>query len=321
MLDTVSAPALRFELPRVVDSTMCDSFRICPQRFSFAHGFGLAEPEKSVHLVAGGAFAAARRALYASSYSGLSRPDALSTAKAAFLAEWGDFELPADSKSPKTLARTWELLRDYADTFDPPRDQLAPARHLVDPPFEWPFRVTLEHGAFGVERWPLHPSGQPFVYAGRLDALVCAGGLTIVLDDKSTSRFTAVDTWVASLQMRAQLIGYVAVVRMLLDATCDSVVVRQGAMRTTGVEWRESPLIPMPQALLRRWAETTCDTLTRMVECDERGAFPPVLSDACVSWSRPCAYLEACRSSEPAKHLEGFTERRWNPLTGSDIDD
>lgn len=312
---------MRFELSRVVDSTILDTFRVCEQRYAFAHGFGLAAPQRAVDLVAGGSFAAARRALYAASYEGRPRPEALTLAKTAFLAEWGDFELPAESKSPKTLTRTWELLVDYAHTFDPPNDQLAPATAIVDPPFEWPFRVPLEHGAFGVERWPLHPSGSCFVYAGRMDALVSAAGLTIVLDDKTTSRFTAVDTWVASLQMRAQLIGYVAVVRMLLDATCDSVVVRQGAIRTKEVEWRESPLIPIPRALLQRWAETTAATLTRMVAAAEAGVFQPVLSDACVAWSRPCAFLEACRSNDPAPHLAGFVERRWNPLDGADIGD
>lgn len=314
-----------FRLPLSVDSTLLDAARVCPERFALEHGRGLASPNKPVDLVAGGAFAAARAAFYAAAYAGRTRNAAFDEARAAFDAEWGGFELPPDSKSPKTRDRTWALLADRADgyvaTFDPPNDRLVPAKSLVDPPFEWPFRIALDAATLGTAyEWPRHPSGESFEYVGRLDAVVRFGDtVTVGLDDKTTSRFSAVDTWVASLQMRAQIIGYRWVLSRQIDPECDSFVVRQGAIRSSGVEWRESPLIPIPRVVVERWLRTTRDTLSRLVAWTSEGEFPRAFGEACVAWSRPCAFLGACRSGDPTPHLEGFVERRWSPLSGTDL--
>ncbi len=315
-----------FRLPRIVDSTMLDAARICSAKFAFTHGFGYASPDRAIDLVAGGAFAAARCALYREAYAGRTRALALEAARAAFETEWAGFVPPADTKSPKTHDRTWELIADpiegYAVTFDPPNDRLQPASHLVDPPFEWPFRLILDRATLNTDYdWPLHPSGEPFEYAGRLDEVASCAGLTIVVDDKTTSRFSMLDTWVASLRMRAQLIGYKFVVGRQIDPGCDSVVVRQGAIRASGVEWRESPLIPISNTTVASWLRTTRDTLERMVALDAKGEWPSVFSDVCVAWSRPCAFLKACTARDRAVALEGFAIRRWDPLAGTDLAD
>lgn len=311
-----------FRLPRQVDSTLLASARECLAKFQFEHGRGLSSPTKAVDLVAGGALAAGREALYRAAYMTESnRSQALDAARHEFSTEWGDFVLPPESKSPKTKERTWELLVDYARVFDPPNDHLRPALQRVDPAFEWPFSVPLTRETTGTaEEWPLHPSGEPFVYAGRLDAVVEAGGMVLGLDDKTTSRFPSVDTWVAGLSMRAQMIGYNWVLRKLIDPKCDSFIVRQGAIRSTGVEWRESPLIPISTRLVERWLETTRLTLETLVRQNASGVWPAVLSDACVAWSRPCQFLSACRARDPEAHLEGFVVRRWNPLANSDME-
>lgn len=314
-----------FRLPRVIDSTMLNGARECLQKFNFEYGFGYASPNKAVDLIAGGAIAAGRHALYKASYgSGMNRMDALGIAKIAFDKEWGDFVLPEGSKSPKTKVRTWEALIDYANTFDPPNDKFAPAIHLVDDPFEWPFSVPLTKEFTGTaEEWPLHPSGEPFMYSGRLDeiATAAAGSMVFGLDDKTTSRFAQIDTWVAGLSMRAQMIGYNFILRKLIDPKCDSFVVRQGAIRSTGVEWRESPLIPISRHMIDRWLLTTRKTLLKILDANEKNEWEPALGDVCVSWSRPCSFLDACRARDPQRHLEGFVVRRWSPLDGTEMED
>ena len=253
---------------------------------------------------------------------------ALEAARAAFDLEWDGFvpTTERDKKSPKTEGRTWALLADKADgyvaTFDPPNDRLVPAKHLVDPPFEWPFRLVLDQATLGTAYpWPLHPSGVPFEYCGRVDEVATAAGMTIGVDDKTTSRFSAIDTWVASLQMRGQFIGYRFVLAKQIDPACDSFVVRQGAIRSSGVEWRESPLVPISNATVESWLRTTRDTLERLVDLDRRAEWPSVFGDACVAWSRPCAFLKACQARDPTQALEGFTVRRWDPLSGTDLAD
>ena len=317
-----------FRLPKQVDSTVLASVRDCAQRFAFEHGRGLAAPTQAAGLVAGGAIAAGPAALYEAAYTQRkNRKDSLDAARVAFDTEWADFTLHPESKSPKTKERSWEAIVKYCDDFTfvratvEPNDSLVPAASLADPPFEWPFAVPLTRETTKTEfEWPLHPSGQPFIYAGRMDAIVTAAGLTIGLDDKTTSQFKAVGTWVAGLSMRAQLIGYNWVLRTLIDPNCDSLVVRQGAIRSTGVEWRESPLIPVSRFLIERWLRTTKDTLETLVRNAARDEWPAVLGDVCVSWSRPCQFLEACRSRDPEAHLGGFTVRRWNPLLATDAE-
>ena len=296
---------------------MLNSFRVCPQRFFWEHGCGLRDPAPAVDLVAGGAFAAGREALYRAAHQGADRTAALSAAQASFDRSWGDFELLPDSKSPKTKQRTWEALVSYAETYSPPEDSIEPwSGESGELGFEWRFKIPLAPETTGTGPWPNHPeTGQPFFYGGRCDAVGrLHGALPVVLDDKTTSRFESAAVWSAGLQMRAQLLGYVFSVQQLLDPTCDTALVRQTAIRSSGVEHRESPLIQFSRFEIGRWLETTRQTLWALVRAAESGQFPPVLGDACVSWGRLCEFAAPCRSAEPAAHLERFVERRWDPL-------
>jgi hypothetical protein len=162
----------------------------------------------------------------------------------------------------------------------------------------------------------LHPSGLPFLYAGKLDQVgLFNGQIPVVLDDKTTAKFLGESVWIAGIRTRAQFIGYVWAMQKLVDPACDSVVVRQTAIYKEAVDHRESPMISYPRHVVQSWLETTRDTVRRIVAADKLGSWPAVLSDACVSWYRPCSYLEPCMAKEPEAHFDSFDVRRWNPLS------
>ena len=308
------APA--FILPAVVDATMLSAFRTCPQQFAFAHGFGLRPTGsgRSVDLVAGGAFAAARERLYVATYEeGSTRQAGLEAARVVFDREWGDFEPePKARPSPKTQAATWRALESYAEWQNPPFDGVAPLASNGRSAFEWSFAIPLTRESTGLDGWPLHPeSGDPFVYAGRLDQLGRLGGMPVVLDDKTTSQFRS--TWAPSLSFRAQFIGYVFAIQRLVDPACDTLIARQTAIRATGPEHREA-LVQYPKHVVRRWLETTRNTLDLLVRAYATGRFAPTLGDACVAWSRLCEFAPLCLSHEPEARFGDYAVSRWSPL-------
>lgn len=314
MSDNGEAPA--FVLPSTVDATMLAAFRTCPQQFAFAHGLGL-RPQaagRSVDLVAGGAFAAARERLYVATYEeGLHRSVGLQAARLAFDMEWADFEPePKARPSPKTRAATWNALESYAAWTNPPHDRVAPLAANGKSAFEWSFAIPLTEATTGIAAWPLHPdTGAPFVYAGRLDQLGSLEGMPVILDDKTTSQFRS--TWAPSLSLRAQMIGYCFAVQTLVDPKCDTLIARQTAIRATGPEHREH-LVQYSPHLVRRWLETTRATLVAIKQAAALGLFAPVLGDACVAWSRVCEFAPLCLSHDPESRYSDYKVERWSPL-------
>lgn len=309
-------PPVAFVFPSTVDATMLSAFRTCPQQFAFAHGYGLrpGAAGRSVDLVAGGAFAAAREALYVATYEGgSSLAVGLEAARVAFDAEWADFEPePKARPSPKTRAQTWAAVESYAAWTNPPFDAVAPLAANGRSAFEWSFSIPLTEETTGLADWPLHPdTGAPFVYAGRLDQLGSMSGLTVVLDDKTTTQFRS--TWAPSLSFRSQFIGYIHAIQRFVDPKCDTLIARQTAIRATGIEHREQ-LVQYPKHLVQAWLRTTQATLRSMKEAARLGAFPPVLGDACVAWSRLCDFAPLCLSHEPEARFGDYEVRRWSPL-------
>jgi hypothetical protein len=185
--------------PATVDSTLLAAFRACPQKFYLSYVQHWKPVAKSVHLVAGGAFAsaieAAREAYYV---EGKSDSDAEAIGMSALIKSYGDFECPPDSA--KSLERMLGAFEFYLFNYPLGGDGAEP--------------ITLPSGRKGIEfsfAEPLavnHPgTGQPILYTGRSDMVANRHGTGIWnYDEKTTSALGA--TWSRQWEMRCFAPGH-----------------------------------------------------------------------------------------------------------------
>lgn len=179
--------------PNAVDSTLIAAFRACPQKFFLSYVSHWKPTTKSVHLVAGGAFAsaieAAREAFYV---EGKSNSDAEAIGMTALIKGYGDFDCPPESA--KSLERMLGAFEFYLFNYPLGGDGAEP--------------ITLPGGRKGIEfsfAEPLainHPvTGVPILYTGRSDMVANRHGTGIWnYDEKTTSSLGA--TWARQWEMR-----------------------------------------------------------------------------------------------------------------------
>ena len=119
--------------PHSVDSTLLAAFRACPQKFFLSYVEHWKSVQKSVHLVAGGAFAsaieAAREAFYV---EGKSDSDAEAIGMTALIEHYGDFDCPPESA--KSLERMLGAFEFYLFNYPLGGDGAEPYHTAFWPP-------------------------------------------------------------------------------------------------------------------------------------------------------------------------------------------
>lgn len=174
---------MRPPFPTVLDSTIIAAARSCGQKANLEFFLHWKPREPSVHLHAGAAYAhgleRARRSYYE---AGAPASAAIAHGLRACLEAYGDFECPPDSA--KSLERTAGALEYYFTRYPLDSDAATP--------------IELPGGKRGIEFGfvePLdetHPeTGDPLLYSGRMDMIVSFEGMTLGLDDKTTSQLGA----------------------------------------------------------------------------------------------------------------------------------
>lgn len=289
-------------LPTYLDSSMINSFRSCRKKFFYNYLRNLQPLGQSVHLVAGGAFAAgvdaARHYFYTTpqpEYSGM-----IEAAARAFLKQWGTFNAPEGS--PKSIENTFKALEEYLITHHPSNDPIQPLiKQDKTPAIEFSFAIPLPI---------LHPNGDPFIYCGRFDMLGKWDDLLTVLDEKTTSALG--QTWLNQWEMRGQFLGYCWACQQL------GYPVRQVAVRGVGILKTEikflTALQQYPQYLIDRWYEELLNTVREIQGCWHTNHFTYNFGDACSSYSG-CSYKQLCVASDPESWVDtNYTVRVWNPL-------
>ena len=207
--------------PNAVDSTLIAAFRACPQKFFLSYVEHWKSTTKSVHLVAGGAFAsaieAAREAFYV---EGKSNSDSEAIGMTALIKGYGDFECPPEST--KSLERMLGAFEFYLFNYPLGGDGAEP--------------ITLPGGRKGIEfsfAEPLainHPvTSVPILYTGRSDMVANRHGTGIWnYDEKTTSSLGA--TWGRQWEMRCFAPGHELLTRegwVRIDSLSDGVEVMQ----------------------------------------------------------------------------------------------
>lgn len=191
-------PYIRPPFPRVLDSTIIASFRSCPRKMQLAYLDHYKPKTPSVHLHAGGAYAAgleaAREAFY---LDGKPSSEAIEIGLGALMKFYGDFECPEDSA--KSLSRMMGAFEFYFERYPMESDNAIP--------------VALPGGKRGIEFSFAEPidevnpeTGDPILYVGRMDMICDYAGGRFGEDDKTTSSLGA--SWPKQWDLRSQFTGY-----------------------------------------------------------------------------------------------------------------
>lgn len=296
-------------LSQLIDSTMLTTFRSCHQKFHLAHHLGYRPKGVSIDLHAGACFASAieetRRQVH---FGKRSLPDALLLAQARFMQEWGDIEPPEHNvrKKAKSRDNVWYGVEAYFERWSPLTDYVKPYRTIEDQPtLEYTFSLPLEGDDF-----PLHPNGEPFVYAGKFDMLGELYGRPAVCDDKTTSGIGP--TWADQWNLRSQFIGYVWALQQL-GFDCDTAVIRGVSFQVSEIKLIEA-IRPYTKFIIDRWYEQLRRDLHTLIRCYNEDYWDFDLAEACTAYGG-CQFVNVCGSPNTDSWLTEFEVRRWNPLS------
>lgn len=290
--------------PHVFDSTIVAAIRACFRKAELEYLCHWKSREPSVHLVAGGAYArgleVARKAFYG---EGRCEEDSIAAGAQALLVAYGDFECPPDSA--KSAERTLGAFEFYFDRYPLGSDHFEP--------------LTLPGGALGVEfsfAEPLeilHPeTNDPLIYCGRLDMLGRLDGLTLGLDDKTTSSLGA--SWPRQWDLRSQFTGYTWGAQRAGNIRLDGFLVRGVAILKTKYETMEA-ITYRPAWQIDRWHGQMLRDIKRFLSAWQEGYFDYSLDASCEAYGG-CPFKSICLMPQPEAMLEQrFTRRIWNPLT------
>lgn len=314
--------AITQELPLYIDSTMISCFRSCPKKFWREFVLGLRPTALSVDLHAGGCFATGLEAFYEAFHIGRKSFDqALAVAFRRYLAEWGDFVPLRDT--PKTRDNVWAAIEDYLATYPPLTDKVQPYVLNGKPSMEFTFGVPLEPAENPTDRpagdyfsdcFPTHPSGDPFIYSGRLDMLGEMGGRIVWRDEKTTTSIGA--SWSEQWDLRSQFSGYTwACQQDGLD--CDTGIVRGIGILKTKFHQVEA-IKQYNQMNIARWHEQLRRDLWRMRRMWDEGYWDYNLAESCSAYGG-CAFRDLCNSPQEDRWYPNYTVRRWNPLQKNPI--
>jgi len=312
-------------LPLYVDSSMLSTLRACKRKFFWSTIHALYPTGRSVHLIAGAAFAAgmeAARRLAFTAGSDSSHQALLEVALPPFLREWGDFDPP--DASPKSLVNTFSALSEYLELHHPLRDVIQPhMREDGSPAVEFTFAIPLVE-----TRFPRHPSGEPFVFVGRFDMLGYYGSerLPVIVDEKTTSSIGY--AWENQWSLRGQFLGYVWALQQL-GFSVHNVAVRGIAIQKTQFKFATA-LPTFGHHLVARWEGQLINDLIDITETfkawepratEEKlveGYWDMNLADACSSYGG-CAFTTLCEAKRPQPFFSNYIRHRWDPLSRNPV--
>jgi hypothetical protein len=294
---------LRLDFPDVIDNTILNTFRSCPQKAFRSYIEHWKPTGTNVHLHAGAAFArgleVARKAFYDHNATA---EDAAAVGLQALVEAYGDFECPSDSA--KSLERMCGAFEYTLDVWPLGTDPAKPWRKLDGShAIEFSFAEPLDL---------LHPvTGNPLIYSGRADMIVDLEGGRFVEDDKTTSSLGR--SWSGQWELRSQFTGYTwAALRSGIKV--DGVLVRGTSILKTKYDHAQA-ITYRPQWEIDRWYEQTLRDLKRMIRAWEEGYWDFNLGEACNEYGT-CAFAPICKKAEPEEWLPAyFIQRKWNPLT------
>lgn len=312
--------------PSVIDSTMMAALA-CQRRWDFAYQHNFTpNAGKSIHLIAGGAFAKGLEVMRLAHYQGFyDRPiyaldpvtgesvrtgvehcvvddprDCLELGLEALMLAYGD---EPEHSTAKTLDRMCGALEFYAERFPIDDPEYGTISVISGKPgIEWNFCVPLP---------VLHPdTNEPLLYAGRLDIVLDIYGGKYLVDDKTTSALGF--SWPAQWDMRGQFIGYSWGAREL-GIQIDGSLVRGVSILKTKYDSAQA-IVHQPDWKIDEWIGAACEKLESAKRLYARGINVPAFGEACNEYGG-CEFKQVCMVRDHEAWLTAnCEERNWNPL-------
>lgn len=297
-------PALvRLPFPRYFDSTMIASAASCEKKFWWSFMRNLVPSPPSLHLHAGGAFAAGLCAIRQSYFERSEDEEtALSCGLRAAIRAWGRVEAPEDF--PKTLFRVCEALTFYVDSYPLASDPIRPLVSGGKATVEFSFALPLDVA---------HPvTGEPIIYCGRSDMIGLYRDALYICDEKTTTQLGA--TWSGKWGLRGQFTGYVWAAREF-DYNIAGSIIRGVSFLSNSRYGTAEAITFRPEWHVDRWLRNTVANIERLKTAWSRDEWRYSFADACESYGG-CEFVRLCESEEPESWIAPYYEKRvWDPLS------
>lgn len=287
--------------PPVIDSTMLASWD-CPRKFELSHVHRYStRSDKSIHLIAGGAYAKGLEVARLAYYNGDDPETCLLKGTNALIQEYGD----ADAEgTAKTLDRMIGALEFYFATYPLDTDDARIAVIGGVPAIEWSFGLPLPFD---------HPdTGEPLLYAGRTDMLCDFAGGVYALDDKTTSQLGA--SWPRQWELRGQFTGYAWAARELGIRLAGALVRGVSILKTQ--YGSAQAIVNQPDWKIDRWVAERDRRIAAMIAAYQSGTYGFNLGEKCNEYGG-CTFKPVC--NVPPEHAiswldTNYVEHEWNPL-------
>ncbi len=290
------------DFPGYVDASMLSAYKACPRKFYYQYLRHLRSNTSSVHLVAGGAYAAGLEVARKSYWlHGNGKDQALADGVIALIKHWGDYEAPEDST--KQLGAMILALAEYFDHYGWKEDHIQPFRpDGGDPAIEFSFAIPL----------PIdHPvTGDPLLYTGRFDMIGVHTNAIYAVDEKTTTRLGP--SWSNQWTLRSQFLGYCWAAQQY-DYPVAGAIVRGLSILKNDFGHAEV-IVQNPPHKIKAWHEVMLHSVERMVEDWKQMRFLQDFDAACTSYGN-CPFSIVCDKHNPEKWIPtNYTVRVWNPM-------
>lgn len=299
---------LDLSFPELIDNTSRSMFISCPQKWVYGNLYNLAPREPSIHLHAGGAFAAgleaARKAFFNAE---LPVEESIKVGAEELIRFWGDFEAPEDS--PKSRDRILDAFFEYFLEYPLGDDPIKPLRHEDGThAIEFTFSVPLPIS---------HPvTGNPLVYAGRFDMLAEFNHTLFAVDEKTASQLG--QHWMKQWDLDSQFTGYCWAAQQYGYPVAGAIIRGISILKTKF--GHAQAIIYRPDWQIARWYDNLLWDIEQMLTLWHRARkkqfIPAALDKAVCGNYGGCTFHKLCTSRTPEAWMEtDFTPRTWNPLT------
>lgn len=298
----MTAPKLPF--PALIDNTMRSDFIGCASKFYWGFIEKLAPITPSIHLHAGGAFAAglesARRSFYEEGNNeSIARRDGLQR----LIEFYGPIEAPITRSGDKSLENVIRAYDSYMERYrlgvDPIKPFMVNGKAMV----EFSFAIPLEIK---------HPvSGDPILYGGRSDMIGVMHDSLWVTDEKTASALG--ESWASQWDLDSQFTGYI-VAAQLHGYPVAGALVRGVGLLKTKITHQEVHVHRSSWAIERWWQQIHRD-VKRMIQSWEEGYWDKALSKSVCAAYGGCPFKMLTEAPEPEQYIPIYYRHRdWNPL-------
>ena len=302
--------------PSYIDSSMLSTYKMCPRKYYYQYLRHLrpSGTGRSIHLVAGGAFAAGietvRREVWGNN---LSLQDALDIGWRKVITHWDDFDMSLTEG--KSLPNVLLALEDYFIHYGTHDDHIQPmmirdGAEKTKPAVEFSFAMPS-----GIP----HPdTGDDLLYVGRFDMFGIREYnnqlFTYIVDEKTAGRLGP--SWLQKWPLRGQFTGYAWAARDM-GYNVSGCVVRGMSFLSNSFGHAES-ISNRSEQDIERWKASTEVFVRRLLEDYKADFFPQNFDEACGSFSG-CQYSQLCLAKEPERWIPAnYDVVIWNPLEQED---